>query len=895
MNNAPQLKIVSVNCKTLISQTQQIKLQQILKIHNPHFALLQETRLTENRTITIHDYDILYNFAPKGQVGTAIAVKRGIKTEIEYYTLSKGEAFFVSFMSGSSKVLIVSLYICPSFKFSKIVLSELESIINKFDIAIIGGDFNTPHSYLSPNTKALENLLCNRPDIFKISSPLPTRGKSYLDLFIYKDQTQIIKQTSCKRAQLFADHHAITLSINSPNLVLPPSMPRTFINYDSADWTSFCEFIELKTAPIDNITISTTEEIDSAIHLISSSSNAAIDTFLRRKSESFNKFKGLPQQVQDDLATKAKIQKLRQRSIAKPFPNYATINTYDALINFLNKQLNSGISKHLSNQYHKQLSALSPENRNMFKEIDRITRKRVSAKISPLIDNENVTANSPSEICKTFRTHFKDIFKTPKNFCKLKPITPIPESKITISSLDTARIIKQLKNKKSAGPDNISNFIIKKFTPQIICRLTKIYTACIDLSYFPTEWKKAKIIPLFKKGVKSNPANYRPISLVNNLGKVLEKFIQRQLNAEVASLKIIPVYQCGFREKHSTIDAAAVLRDSIVEAKNFKESISVCLIDISRAFDSVWHRGLVWKLANHGISANIVKIIENFLSGRTAKILANGNQSKSFKIGRGVPQGTILGPVLYNIYVAGQPAKRNSTLQYADDTALIGTGAKADHSIDNIQKQIDKLTIYYNRWGIKINAAKTELAILGVAQKTKVELKVGNDPIKRKKKFTYLGIDFNTPLKPSCPAKARLNKAKAALTRLNSLLASKKVALNVKRKIYTTILRPVLTYGCPLWANANLDEIEIWERKVLRKITGLYRREDGKYFRNELLYEKSKVSPIRGVIDQLSANFIERYVNHSNDFIKEWANAEGFPEQKYAYTRNIKSSCMTKL
>lgn len=146
-----------------------------------------------------------------------------------------------------------------------------------------------------------------------------------------------------------------------------------------------------------------------------------------------------------------------------------------------------------------------------------------------------------------------------------------------------AKLIKCLNGKKSAGPDRISNFLIKKLSSTFVARLTRILNACLRLRYFPSQWKSAKILPFFKKGDSTDPANYRPISLVNCLGKLLESLILIALGEEINSKNLLPEYQTGFRARHSCVDAASILRDMAIHSRSRKEHMAVCLLDIRKA------------------------------------------------------------------------------------------------------------------------------------------------------------------------------------------------------------------------------------------------------------------------------------------------------------------------
>lgn len=177
----------------------------------------------------------------------------------------------------------------------------------------------------------------------------------------------------------------------------------------------------------------------------------------------------------------------------------------------------------------------------------------------------------------------------------------------------------------------------------------------------------------------------------------------KYLLPEITSKNLLPDYQTGFRAHHSCVDAAAVLRDQIVHARSRKEHTAVCLLDISKAFDSVWIDGLIWKLADFGINSSVCTLLASFLSDREATVAIGEHLSPTFPVKRGVPQGTVLGPHLYNLFVSDQPSTAGaSLLQYADDTAIIAS----DRVKQSLQTQVTALEDFYAKWGISVNSSK---------------------------------------------------------------------------------------------------------------------------------------------------------------------------------------------
>lgn len=244
---------------------------------------------------------------------------------------------------------------------------------------------------------------------------------------------------------------------------------------------------------------------------------------------------------------------------------------------------------------------------------------------------------------------------------------------------DVEKLIKKTK-KKAPGQSKISKAIMEKLTKKALQQITNIYNACLATGYFPTILKKAviKFIPKENKS-PTEPLNYRPISLLELPGKLLEKIILQKLNIFLATNNIIKDRQHGFRPQRGTTTAIAVIYETIANALAERKQIYVILRDVSKAFDKVWHAGLQYKILRLGLPPTLEKILCNFLANRTAKIVVGNTQSNEIQLKSGVPQGSVLSPVLYTIYTNDMPIAGPgcTDIMYADDiTQIITTESK---------------------------------------------------------------------------------------------------------------------------------------------------------------------------------------------------------------------------
>lgn len=243
--------------------------------------------------------------------------------------------------------------------------------------------------------------------------------------------------------------------------------------------------------------------------------------------------------------------------------------------------------------------------------------------------------------------------------------------------------------------------------------MTKICNAILNIGYFPKEWKVAKIIPLPKPGKPPNKtANLRPISLLTRLSKIVEKCIAKRINSHISLNHIFPNEQFGFRTSHSTTHALLRIIDDIILGFNEKKHTSMVLLDIEKAFDTVWHEGLIYKMIELDFPLYITKIIKDYLTDRSFFVELNSIRSEKRPISAGVPQGSILGPVLFNIFTSDIPKIVETNLSiFADDTAIYSSNNCIETTKLNLKKHLEVLEIYYKKWKIKVNPNKTEFIL----------------------------------------------------------------------------------------------------------------------------------------------------------------------------------------
>ena len=222
---------------------------------------------------------------------------------------------------------------------------------------------------------------------------------------------------------------------------------------------------------------------------------------------------------------------------------------------------------------------------------------------------------------------------------------------ITINEKEISDIIKCLPLNKASGPDRISHKLLKETVRSICYPLCVLFNLSLEKGVFPSDWKLAHVMPLFKKGDKNDVSNYRPISLISCVGKLFERVVFKHLSNYFNENKLLYKYQAGFQTGNSTVHQLIEIYRQICRALDDKEQYCMVFCDVSKAFDRVWHRGLIHKLEMYGIKGRLLEWLSNYTCNRYQKVFVNGTLSTPRLLKAGVPQGSVLGPFLFIVYI----------------------------------------------------------------------------------------------------------------------------------------------------------------------------------------------------------------------------------------------------
>ena len=326
---------------------------------------------------------------------------------------------------------------------------------------------------------------------------------------------------------------------------------------------------------------------------------------------------------------------------------------------------------------------------------------------------------------------------------------------ISITLKMVKKVITNLDSLKAFGPDCIPVVVLKKCQPELSCILAKLLNKCLKESCFPDCEKVSLVVPVFKNvGERFTAKNYRPVSLLSVVIKVFEKLVNNRIVSHLEKCGLFSDFQYGFRSSRSTADLLTVVSNRIARAFNRSGATRAVALDISKAFDRVWHAGLLHKLKSYGISGQIFGLISSFLSNRRLWVVLDGKSSQEYPVNAGASQGSILGSTLFLLYINDLPDDVICNIAiYADDNTLY---SKCDEASDLWQQlelsselELDlRDTVDWGRkWLVDFNTGKTQLILFDRSKNTgAIDVKMDRSVLEEKTSFKMLGLTFSSKL-----------------------------------------------------------------------------------------------------------------------------------------------------
>ena len=295
----------------------------------------------------------------------------------------------------------------------------------------------------------------------------------------------------------------------------------------------------------------------------------------------------------------------------------------------------------------------------------------------------------------------------------------LPQNSESFDSLHTTPrevydVLSSLKEGKAPGLDGLPPRLLRCCARGISSSLSTLFNRSFSEGHFPSAWKETLVLPMFKKGSRADPGNYRPIALLSIISKVMERLVHEKLSHFLKPW--LNDNQSGFKRKDGTEPQLIRLTHEWSAAVDNGYYVAAVFFDLRKAFDRVWHRGLLAKLAAAGVKGSAFEWFSSFLSGRCQATLVDGSLSEFSPLHAGVPQGAILSPLLFSVYMNDIPSPERSTNLFADDTSAFVISKTTSDLSTRLQRRIDVIGEWFHSWLLSVNTAKSAIMVFRSAE-----------------------------------------------------------------------------------------------------------------------------------------------------------------------------------
>jgi hypothetical protein len=486
-------------------------------------------------------------------------------------------------------------------------------------------------------------------------------------------------------------------------------------------------------------------------------------------------------------------------------------------------------------KYESNIIRRSRRNRKVFYAyVASKNRKICSKRIGPLVDHMGNTVVEDKEVATLLNDYFASVFTKNENdkFEQVDRVSPLDviSQDCFITEEEVIKTIGEFKPNKSPGIDGITSTYALKTKLLLAKPLTILFNESIKNNVIPKDWKRANISAIFKKGDKSKTENYRPVSLTSFYGKVLEKIIKKEIENLLLEAKLIKTSQHGFTKGRSCLTNLLICQDSITKMVDAAVPVDIVYLDFQKAFDKVPHVKLLEKVRETGIHENLVHWLGNWLSGRTQRVGVNGNYSEWANVYSGVPQGSILGPLLFTIFINDLDFMvLSNLLKFADDVKLWGRAETVQDRL-RIQKDLDILGEWSTRNQMPFNIGKCKVMHVG-KKNIKSDYKLTDQVLSKTTEEKDLGVFFSENFKPSF----NCNKASKSANKIVGMIRRNIDCKSAEGMmiLYKTLVRPILDYCIPVWRPHTVKDMTKLE-KVQKRFTKMIDGFKGKSYEQRL-------------------------------------------------------------
>ena len=889
--NVTKLTILLNNISTYKGNRTELK--NLINELNPHVVILQETR--QRSKLFIDGYHeagaVSAGMKNRGNRGSAVLVKEGLS----YVTTSINDKDGVEqigvdiLLPRKLPIRITGTYVSPRHNNSNDLIRQqiIERVVSPTQIkhpSFVPGDLNCKiQTALHVTTNPMGDLLDEYKNDNRVSVHAPNeytrydpgnRDPSILDIILSHPRYSDMLSNLQVHHDIGSDHRPISFDIevgSVPNQSVMLHKP----DFSKADWLKYQKQFDEEMNAAPKIT-GGKDQIDAAAQFITNMiKKVELEAIPRITTRSGPKRRSLPAPI---------VAKIKEKRLLRN--RLQTRNEYrlKPRINELDRQIKEAIQVYEERKRVKMWENSKDKNKYGFYKLARqFFNQKTPKPTFPIKDDQGKFITTDEGRAKEFSNLYKVIYSPPeandqysnlnkeakeysgKIKSKYSVIKPRQghEMNTKVSPRSILKVLKKAK-KTSPGPDGIYYTHIINLPESALLYLAKLYETTWNCCYFPEAWKKGITILLHKPGKNlQDPKSYRPITLLSALGKTLERLMNEELVAIMEIKEIIPESQAGFRANRSTQDKLIALTQDIIAAMREDKVAIATFHDAEKAYDKIWHEGLLLKLKNAGLAETTIALIQNYLTNREIKIRINEVLSDPISLMAGTPQGAIISPALYNCWVHDIPQPDNTRTklsQFADDIACWSTHKSVTQCQNNLQRYNNRLMNWCEKWRMKLSPVKTKLITFHrkrLYNKKSVTQRIGQHTIKSEKETTFLGVTLDKNLNFKSHHKKIMKELQRRVKMFSGITGSQhkpRANTETSLQIFKSMIVPITTYAPTITCILTTRQFQEQDTQ-LRKAARLAIHAPSTV-RNEYVEHTAHLLPSKSRIIQLAKNYI---------------------------------------
>ena len=833
INSIKGIRIAILNIDSILGKLDDLRL--FLGNNKLDIVCINETKLGNqicSEEVHIDGFSVTRHDRNRHGGGVAIYVNNELDSTFRKdLEIESVESTFVEIsIKGSKSLLIGTLYRPPS-KPADFIETIKDHITNVIDTCsncniVITGDFNS--DLLNKDKKKKIDQLCKEVQLNSLIYT-PTRvtqtSKTCLDLILVSDKDKVFATGNIPVG--FSDHNLVFMSYKTYHVKVKPKIvkTRTYRKFNASAYENDLNNCNW------NLVFQETDP------------NAAWCTFKDIVKEICDKHAPIvevrvkgnqPAWFNDEILSLCKDRDV-YKAKAQKSNSPADWKTYRDIRN----QTNNTIKQVKKNYYSDTIKENRNDGKKLWKVLKSILPSKAHQTVKEIAEDDQVISE-PKKIADCFNTYFINVGQNLAEAFNGNTSDTLEPPKYSGGTLSFSCIeeefvrnqLLKLSVGKATGIDGLNSRLLRAGAHQIARPLTFIMNLTITTGIIPPEWKTAIVTPIFKAGSKKECSNYRPISVLPVVSKILERAIHDQLYHHLSENNLLTSTQSGFRPKHSTLTAAIDVTDYILSNMDNGDLTGAVFLDLKKAFDTVDHTILLSKLSHLGVIGKELNWFANYLKNRQQCTVIDSMYSGYGQVKVGVPQGSILGPLLFVCFINDLPnviPDKSKVVLYADDTGIMCKSKSIAHLNNVLNKVVDNVDSWMSTNKLTVNASKTKVMLFGSQRKignSTLDIKLGNVNLEQVSVFKYLGLWFDPYLRWDSHTEkiaSKLSQKIGILRRIRQFIDQPTMCL-----LYNAIVLPHIDYCCPIWSSSAgkyTDKIQILQNHAARLTLGCKIRE----------------------------------------------------------------------